>query len=92
MTKSMIVFDADDLSALDQKYFSIIFTDAFDVTVMSRNTGHNRCSQAFSFTKIIFTAIINMTYSCRVGFDMIEMERKKNEENTYGNSSAHSLR
>ncbi len=34
------MFDATDLSALDPKYFSIIFTDAFDVTVMSRNTGH----------------------------------------------------
>ena len=34
------MFDAKDLSALDPKYFSIIFTDAFDVTVMSRNTGH----------------------------------------------------
>jgi uncharacterized protein YozE (UPF0346 family) len=34
------MFDATDLSALDPKYFSIIFTDAFDVTIMSRNTGH----------------------------------------------------
>ena len=34
------MFDATDLSALDPNYFSIIFTDAFDVTVMSRNTGH----------------------------------------------------
>lgn len=34
------MFDATDLSALDSKYFSIIFTDAFDVTVMIRNTGH----------------------------------------------------
>ena len=25
------MFDATDLSALDPKYFSIIFTDAFDV-------------------------------------------------------------
>ena len=31
------MFDATDLSALDPKYFSIIFTDAFDVTIMSRN-------------------------------------------------------
>ena len=28
------MFDAKDLSALDPKYFSIIFTDAFDVTVI----------------------------------------------------------
>ena len=34
------MFDANDLSNLDPKYFSIIFTDAFDVTIMSRNTGH----------------------------------------------------
>lgn len=34
------MFDANDLSNLDSKYFSIIFTDAFDVTIMSRNTGH----------------------------------------------------
>ena len=27
-----------------------------------------------------FTAIINMTYSCRVGFDMIHTERERNEE------------
>lgn len=36
------MFDANDLSILDPKYFSIIFTDAFDVTIMSRNTGHYR--------------------------------------------------
>ena len=34
------MFDANVLSVLDPKYFSIIFTDAFDVTIMSRNTGH----------------------------------------------------
>jgi hypothetical protein len=34
------MFDANELSVLDPKYFSIIFTDAFDVTIMSRNTGH----------------------------------------------------
>ena len=33
-------FDANELSVLDPKYFSIIFTDAFDVMIMSRNTGH----------------------------------------------------
>ena len=27
-----------------------------------------------------FTAIINMTYSCRVGFDMIHTERERNED------------
>lgn len=34
------MFNAKELSVLDPKYFSIIFTDAFDVTIMSRNTGH----------------------------------------------------
>ena len=34
------MFDANDLSNLDPTYFSIIFTDVFDVTIMSRNTGH----------------------------------------------------
>ena len=33
------MFDENELSVLDPKYFSIIFTDAFDVTIMSRNTG-----------------------------------------------------
>ena len=32
--------DANELSVLDPQYFSIIFTDAFDVTIMSRNTRH----------------------------------------------------
>jgi len=34
------MFDTNDLASLDPKYFSIIFTDVFDVTIMSRNTGH----------------------------------------------------
>ena len=34
------MFDADDLKCLDPKYFNIITTDAYDVTIMSRNTGH----------------------------------------------------
>ena len=34
------MFDADDLKCLDPKYFNIIATDAYDVTIMSRNTGH----------------------------------------------------
>ena len=29
--------------------------------------------------KISFTAIINMTYSCRVGFDMMHTEREREE-------------
>ncbi len=30
----------EDLKFLDPKYFPIITTDAYDVTIMSRNTGH----------------------------------------------------
>ena len=32
------------------------------------------------FTKIILTIIMNMTYSCRVRFDMIHTERERNED------------
>lgn len=34
------MFSNDDLKCLDPKYFNIITTDAYDVTIMSRNTGH----------------------------------------------------
>ena len=34
------MFDAKNLPVLDPKYFSIIFTDTFDVTVMSWNIVH----------------------------------------------------
>lgn len=34
------MFDAKDLECLDPKYFSIIMANEYDVTVMSRNTGH----------------------------------------------------
>lgn len=34
------MFSSEDLRFLDPKYFSIIITDAYDVTIMSRNTGH----------------------------------------------------
>lgn len=34
----------------------------------------------FLFTKKILTVIINMTYSCRAGFDMIHTEREQNED------------
>ena len=36
------MFDTNDLSVLNPQYFSIIYTDAFDVTIMSWNTGHYR--------------------------------------------------
>lgn len=34
------MFSNEDLNFLDPEYFSIITTDAYDVTIMSRNTGH----------------------------------------------------
>lgn len=34
------MFDVNDLKCLDSKYFNIIVTDAYVVTIMSRNTGH----------------------------------------------------
>ena len=38
--RGSIMFDASDICNLDKEYFSVIFVDAFDVTIMSRNTGH----------------------------------------------------
>lgn len=34
------MFGNEDLKCLDPEYFSIITTDVYDVTIMSRNTGH----------------------------------------------------
>lgn len=34
------MFDAKDLACLDPRYFTIIYTDVYDVTVRSKNTGH----------------------------------------------------
>ena len=34
------MFNLDDLKCLDPEYFCIITVDDYDVTVMSRNTGH----------------------------------------------------
>ncbi len=34
------MFSNEDLKCLDQAYFSIIVTDAYDVTIKSRNTSH----------------------------------------------------
>lgn len=32
------MFSSEDLKCLDPRYFSVITTDAYDVTIMSRNT------------------------------------------------------
>ena len=37
------MFNTEDLKCLDPKYFNIIAVDDYDVTVMSRNTGHYWC-------------------------------------------------
>ena len=34
------MFSVEDLKVLDPKYFSIITVSGYDVTIMSRNTGH----------------------------------------------------
>lgn len=34
------MFNSDDLKCLDPAYFNIIAIDDYDVTIMSRNTGH----------------------------------------------------
>ena len=34
------MFSKEELKSLDAKYFAVIAADEYDVTVMSRNTGH----------------------------------------------------
>ena len=34
------MFSKEELKSLDTKYFAVIAADEYDVTVMSRNTGH----------------------------------------------------
>lgn len=34
------MFSKEELKSLDTKYFAVIVADGYDVTVMSRNTGH----------------------------------------------------
>lgn len=34
------MFNSEDLKCLNLKYFNIITTNAYDVTIMSRNVGH----------------------------------------------------
>ena len=36
----MSMFTAEELQAIDRKYFSVIVADAYDVTLISKNTGH----------------------------------------------------
>lgn len=34
------MFDADQLASVDPKYFHIVTQDEYDLTIMSKNTGH----------------------------------------------------
>ena len=34
------MFRTEELESLDRSYFSVICADAYDVTIMSKNTGH----------------------------------------------------
>ncbi len=34
------MFSVEELAALDRSYFSVIRADAYDVTIVSKNTGH----------------------------------------------------
>ncbi len=34
------MFSAEEINSLDRRYFDVIATNEYDVTVMSRNTGH----------------------------------------------------
>ena len=38
--RQRILFSKEELKSLDTKYFAVIVADEYDVTVMSRNTGH----------------------------------------------------
>lgn len=38
--KRLQMFNNEGLKCLDSEYFSINTTDVYDVTIMSRNTGH----------------------------------------------------
>ncbi len=34
------MFSAEEIQSIDKKYFNIIAVNEYDVTIMSRNTGH----------------------------------------------------
>ncbi len=39
-SKVVPMFSAEELNSLDRKYFNVIAANEYDVTIMSRNTGH----------------------------------------------------
>ena len=38
--KEVPMFSAEEIQSIDKKYFNIIAVNEYDVTIMSRNTGH----------------------------------------------------
>ena len=40
LERGLPMFSPEDLQSLDRNYFSVIVADEYDVTIMSRNTGH----------------------------------------------------
>ena len=40
LERGLPMFSPEELQSLDRSYFSIIVADEYDVTIMSRNTGH----------------------------------------------------
>ena len=39
-SEAMRMFSTEELNSLDRKYFNVIAVNDYDVTIMSRNTGH----------------------------------------------------
>lgn len=39
-SKVVPMFSAEELNSLDRKYFNVIAANKYDVTIISRNTGH----------------------------------------------------
>lgn len=65
-------------SVIGQDHIEILSDDEkYDALCILMEHNHQ---EAFLFTTNIFAVIINMTYCCRVGLGMIQMEREKNED------------
>ena len=69
------MFSNEDLKCLDPKYFSIITTDAYDVTIMSRNTGHYWHLLYISLLEItVHTVSDQWSHSLRSGISLRESQ------------------
>lgn len=53
------MFDADDLAYLAPKYFTIIYTDVYDVAIRSKNTGHYWSLHSPAYSEKGFVAIFH---------------------------------